>query len=83
MPEPFKVPATGSDIPWLDLRVRVAGSVSDPSYSYNVNYDTHDNEGRQASNHDGSVVDELTTGEKTQLNLIIDRLIAEGRSNLS
>ena len=81
MPKPFEMP-TADDIRRLDLRVTIGGTVTSPEYAYNVNYSVVDANGVLQSNHDGSVEDDLTNGEKTQLKNIIDRLIADGRASL-
>ena len=82
MPNPFDPISEANNINKLDFNLNVTGPVSDPSYSYNVDYSTYDAADQRVANHYGDIEAYLTIGEKNQLENILDRLIAEGRSNL-
>ena len=84
MAKPFEV-HTPDDIKYLALRVVLRVSEDEEqnpvtNYDYNVDYTVCDENGAPLNNYDGDIEDELTTGEKTQLAVIIDRLVSVGRA---
>ena len=80
MAKPFQT-TTPDNIPQIAMRVILrAGEDGEGNpvegYDFNVDYSVYDEDGESLGNYDGDIRDELTTGEKTQLSVIIGRLRA-------
>ena len=81
MPKPFEKP-TLDDIGRLDLHIKVTGVAATPQYFYTVDYDVIDEEENVQTSHSGDVEDNLTAGEKAQIQSIVDRLVTDARNSL-
>ncbi len=83
MPRPFDPPNSpvATAVQVLKLISQISHDDSVASYNFRIEYDVLDAEDLSMSKHVGEASN-LTTGEITQLTIIVNRLIGEARSTL-
>ena len=84
MPSPFASPKAqvATEIPVASVTVQISPGESGPSYNYTYKYDVLNADGELMERVGADVTSHITTGQQSQLKVIINAVVAGMRASL-